>query len=109
MQTLTMNNILWDIDKTFLRRLLWLTVVTLTMGLCLLTPKRLLVDELRTELLASQVEIVASSTVQSAATTPVKVVVNVCQVKYRPVWASAMAEADLIYEEYPQSNMNRIA
>jgi len=52
---------------------------------------------------------VVNSVAQSAATTPVKVVVNVCQVKHRPVWASATAEADLIYEEYPQSNMNRIA
>jgi len=96
----------WTVDAAVRKKLLWLMLVLLTMGLSLLTPKRLLTVELRKELLATQPDVVLATEVPQSISAPKKIVMKVMQVKHLPVWASAIAEVDLIHEEYPQVGTN---
>ena len=109
MQASTANTQSWEADNAVWQKALWLMLVTLTMGLSLLTPKRLITVELRKELLATQSEVVLATEVQQSISAPEKTVMKVMQINHRPIWASAMAEAGLIHEEYPQATINKEA
>jgi len=98
----------FDLNNRFWRKALWISAVTLTLGLCLLTPKRVLAEELRAELLANQSDVTLISEVKPVAKMPVKMVADVQRIQHMPVWASALSEAELFHDELPQSSTRKL-
>ncbi len=98
MQVLILNTYSGQPQHTLWHKVIWLTAVALTLGLCLVAWKRP----------ATEAAVSIDSTTERVAplevvrSTPVKMVVKVRQIKLKPVWASALFEVELMEEEYPQ-------
>ena len=98
MQTSTVKRFSWNADDTLQHKLLWLSAVVLTMGMCLVAPKRLLADELREELLAMKTNVTLSSDASSAT-----------DCNHRAAWLKTPSEQVLLNEEYSAARRRKDA
>lgn len=101
----SVNTRLMVVDSARWQKVLWVSAVLLTLGLCLLAWKRPVTEEV----FAVEPTVAIDAQLREVAQAPAMVVIKVRSVRHLPVWASAVSEVGIITEEYPQPRLDRVA